>query len=64
MELSNHDWCEGEAMTLADIALGCAIDYLSFRFPQIEWRNTYSNLAKLIDKLAQRDSFISTAPKH
>ena len=64
MELGNHDWCEGEAMTLADIALGCALGYLSFRFPQIEWRNTYSNLAKLIDKLAQRDSFISTAPKH
>ena len=25
-------------MTLADIAVGCALGYLTFRFPQIDWR--------------------------
>lgn len=50
-------------MTLADIAVGCAIGYLTFRFPQIEWCKSYPNLARLIDKLEQRESFINTAPK-
>lgn len=63
MELGSNNWCEGEAMTLADIALGCAIGYLTFRFPQIEWHKSYPNLARLIDKLEQRESFISTTPK-
>lgn len=62
MELGSNDWCEGDSMTLADIALGCAIGYLTFRFPHIEWRTSYPNLAKLIDKLEQCESFISTAP--
>ncbi len=64
IELGSNVWCEGKTMTLADIALGCAISYLAFRFPQIEWRKFYPNLAKLIDKLEQRESFISTAPKN
>lgn len=62
MALDSNDWCEEETMTLADIALGCAMGYLTFRFPQIDWRKSYPNLAKLIDKLEQRESFISTAP--
>jgi glutathione S-transferase len=63
MELGGNDWCEGKTITLADIALGCATGYLAFRFPQIEWRKSYPNLTKLIDKLEQRESFISTAPR-
>lgn len=63
MELGSNDWCEGDTMTLADIAVGCAMDYLSFRFPQIEWRKNYPNLTSLIDRLKQRESFISTVPR-
>ena len=34
-------------MTLADVAVGCALGYLDFRFPQIAWRDEYPNLARL-----------------
>jgi glutathione S-transferase len=45
------------------VAVGCALGYLDYRFPQIAWRDTYPNLVKLQDKLAQRTSFMETAPK-
>jgi glutathione S-transferase len=55
-------WCTGIHMTLADVAVGCALGYLDFRFPQLAWRAAHTNLAKLADKLNARQSFIDTAP--
>ena len=49
-------------MSLSDVAVGCALGYLGFRFPDIEWRTTYPNLARLADKLALRQSFSDTRP--
>lgn len=60
--LGDKPWCVGNHMSLADIAVGCAVDYLSFRFPQIDWRTRHPNLARLADKLATRPSFIESAP--
>jgi glutathione S-transferase len=60
--LADKPWCNGQAYTLADIAVGCALGYLDFRFPDIDWRSQYQNLARLNDKLAARPSFIDTAP--
>ncbi|MFY7856699.1 MAG: glutathione S-transferase family protein [Rubrivivax sp.] len=60
--LGDRAWCNGNHFTLADIAVGCALGYLDFRFPQIDWRTPYPNLQRLHDKLAARQSFIDTAP--
>lgn len=60
--LGERPWCSGIYMTLADIAVGVALGYLDLRFPQIEWRRDYPNLARLHDKLMQRQSFIDTLP--
>ncbi len=60
--LGDKPWCVGNHMSLADIAVGCAVDYLSFRFPQINWRTRHPNLARLADKLATRPSFTESAP--
>ena len=56
-------FCAGNQYTLADVAVGCCLGWLSFRFPDIAWREEYPNLAKLYDKLAERPSFKDTAPK-
>ena len=53
--------CDGK-YSLADVALGCALGYLDFRFPQIDWRGRHPNLARLADKLFARQAFIDTAP--
>jgi glutathione S-transferase len=55
-------FCAGIYLSLADIAVGCALGYLDFRFPEIAWRADYPNLAKLHEKLMQRQSFIDTKP--
>jgi glutathione S-transferase len=60
--LGEKPFCAGIYMTLADIAVGCALGYLDFRFPDIGWRADYPNLAKLQDKLMQRPSFIDSKP--
>ncbi len=60
--LADKPWCAGIHLSLADIAVGCALDYLAFRFPQIGWRDQHANLARLADKLAARASFADTRP--
>ncbi len=60
--LGDKPWCAGIHMSLADIAVGCALGYLDFRFPQIDWRSRHANLAKLAEKLEARQSFLDTRP--
>lgn len=60
--LGDKPFCTGIHLTLADIAVGVALGYLDFRFPEIDWRSQHANLAKLQDKLMQRQSFIDTRP--
>jgi len=60
--LGDKPWCCGNHFTLADIAVGCALGYLDFRFPHIDWRGAHPNLQKLHEKLATRQSFIDTVP--
>ena len=61
-QLGENPWCHGNQMTLADIAVGCAIGYLLFRFPEVKWQAQYSNLDRLYQKLLQRPSFMETVP--
>jgi glutathione S-transferase len=61
--LGDKPFCSGIHMSLSDIAVGCALGYLDFRFPQIDWRTAHPNLHKLFDKLMQRQSFIDCMPK-
>jgi glutathione S-transferase len=60
--LGDKPWCAGIHLSLADIAVGCALGYLDYRFPAIAWRDSHANLAKLSDKLFARQSFIDTRP--
>ena len=60
--LADKSYCVGIHLSLADIAVGCALGYLDFRFPQIDWRSPYPNLTRLHEKLLQRPSFADTLP--
>jgi glutathione S-transferase len=61
--LGDKPFCAGTHFSLADIAVGCALLWLDFRFPEIAWRAEYSNIGRLVDKLAARQSFIDTVPR-
>ena len=60
--LGNRSFCHENAFSLADIAVGCALGWLEFRFPGIEWRKEYENLSQLFDRLSERPSFRETKP--
>ena len=60
--LGDKPWCTGNHFTLADVAVGCALGYLDFRFTHIDWRSEHPNLHRLYDKLSTRPSFIDSAP--
>ena len=60
--LGDKPFCSGIHFSLSDVATGCALGYLDFRFPEVDWRADYANLARLSEKLNQRQSFIDTQP--
>ena len=58
--LGENEWCYGNKLSLADIAVGCALGYLLFRFPELKWQKKFSNLNRLYLKLMSRPSFTET----
>lgn len=62
-DLGERAWCSGEAYSLADIALGCALGFLDFRFKDIDWRVRHPNLQRHAEKLFRLAPFEATAPR-
>lgn len=60
--LGESGFCADNHYSLADVAVACALGWISFRYPDIAWRGDYPNLARLFDKLSERQSFKDTAP--
>jgi glutathione S-transferase len=61
-ELGGNHWCMGTPFSFADVAVGCALGYLDFRFPEIDWRSRHTTLARLYEQLLLRPSFAETVP--
>jgi glutathione S-transferase len=62
-DLGEQPWCHGNSFSLADIAVGCALGYVSFRLGDIRWSEQYPNLSQFYEKLMQRPAFAETAPQ-
>ena len=62
-DVGDRPFCTGNGYTLADIAVGVCLGYLDFRVPQLGWHGAHPNVARLQAKLAERQSFIDTAPR-
>jgi glutathione S-transferase len=62
-KLGESPYCAGNHYSLADVAVGCLLGWMLFRFPEITWRDDYENLARLFDKLSERQSFKDTVPQ-
>lgn len=59
-QLGDSPFCFGINLSLADIAVGCALGYLDLRFEELNWRSKHEQLARLWDKLSERTSFEQT----
>ncbi len=53
----------GGALTLGQIAIGCALGYLDFRFPADNWRVGRPGLAAWYEGFAKRPSMMASAPR-
>lgn len=60
--LGEKPFCSGIHLSLSDIAVGCALGWIAFRFPEVDWRGEFPNLDRLHEKLLQRPSFADTRP--
>jgi len=60
LDILKKKWCVNETFGLADIALGCALGYIDFRFKDMNWQDKYPNLAKHYSVLVKRPSFKQT----
>jgi glutathione S-transferase len=54
--LGERTWCEGDAITLADLALVSALLYLDLRQAERDWRGSHKNLATWFEHISLRRS--------
>lgn len=60
--LGGRQWCVGNAMSLADIAVACHIGFISLRAPRFFPQEKYPGLARLWKNMESRESLKKTAP--
>lgn len=61
-EIGDRDYCHGVSLTLGDISLACALLWLEFRLPEIQWRTNHPGLKKWIERMEAMPSFADTKP--
>ena len=65
---SGLEWLEtasisfGSRVDIGTIAFGCALGYMDFRFPSLQWRGEAPNTAKWFEGFNQRASMQATLP--
>ncbi len=62
-DLGGGSWFESDRMTMADIAVGVALDYIDLRIPDMDWRERYPDLAAFAARIGTLASFAETRPR-
>ena len=60
--LGSRQWCVGDAMSLADIAVACHVGFIAVRRPEFFPPERYPGLARLAREVGERDSMKQTVP--
>ena len=60
--IGEREFAVGTRFGLADIAAATVVAYLAVRYPELDWRRTYPNLAAYSDLMERRPSFAATRP--
>jgi glutathione S-transferase len=56
------DTLAGEGANVGTLAVGCALGWLDYAFPDWTWRDGHRRLARWYDAFARRPSMTATAP--
>jgi glutathione S-transferase len=60
--VQSHAFFEGDTLTLADIAVACALEWLDFRLPDRPWRAKAPHLATWLAAFSMRPAFAASKP--
>lgn len=60
LALGKNQTFNGRDVTLADIAVAVALDYLELRYPELTWKSQHPNLAEFLARMMERPSFVAT----
>ena len=52
-----------QSITIGEVAAGCALGWLDFRMPKLDWREGRAALAAWYEEFSKRPSMTATAPK-
>lgn len=62
-QIAKAPYFYGDSLTVADIAVACALGYVGLRFSaDFNWQERYPHLAAFYDRMMQRESVNSTVP--
>ncbi len=59
-QLRQSEWCEGAAITLADLALISALIYMDLRQTERDWRGAHPDMAAWFARMTERESVRAT----
>ena len=62
-EIGSSQYYYANEFSLADIAVACALDWLDFRLPEVDWKVRFPNLDAYLNSLVVRESFVLTDPR-
>ena len=62
-QLPSSVWTSGGELTQAAWDLSAGLEYLSLRFPEIEWKNTYPVFTPVLSLARKNAYFLETEPK-
>jgi glutathione S-transferase len=61
-EIAGDVASDRKAFDLGRITYACALGYLDFRLPDLDWRGPHPNLVTWYDEISGRESFVLTTP--
>ena len=61
--IGTREFAVSDRFGLGDIAAATVVGYLAVRFPQLDWRGAYPNLAAYSDRMERRASLASSRPE-
>ena len=61
-EIAEDVAADRKVFDLGRITYACALGYLDFRLPDLDWRGPHPNLVTWYDEISGRESFVLTTP--
>lgn len=61
LAVMGDDVRQGKTYDIGDIATGCALGYLDFRYPDLDWRADFPELSHFVERIMTRSAFLATA---